>query len=473
MPFEIDPGGDPFAPGDPAHGICIAFDDDAMEPTPTWTRLDDPLGYRLADGFQIHRGRESELDITGVGTASVSFRDTEGLLDPMNPTGPFYGKLVPRRQACIALFHPITAVWHPIFTGFTKEQNNSLDMWTADRGLDRPMMVFEDAFGYLANILLTRGVHGDPTSVGEFTDIYYHGIPSNLRGVAQAFCHVDDRINQILDDAGWPATRRDIFSGNVSVQGVVYERGDQILSALWDAADAELPTVANIFPTRFGDIAFRGRFSRFFPENPGYGIAHWFVGGEAQALADPDVVPMAGPVFPRTSEDDIMNSYIALPAGPITEAQAAANLVEDATSITLYGYRHESADNLLTSAGHTDATPTTAMEECLKFGQYRVGNYKDPQTRISTLKLIGRGEESINAQALWDMICQVEIGDLVSVETTHAGGGGFDEDFFVEGISYEAHPMRDDMLEITCELNVSPRSFYNDNVFGSIDLGES
>jgi hypothetical protein len=66
-------------------------------------------------------------------------------------------------------------------------------------------------------------------------------------------------------------------------------------------------------------------------------------------------------------------------------------------------------------------------------------------------------------------MCGVEIGDLVSLQTDHAGGGGFNEDFYVEGIRYNASPARRDMHDITLELEVSPRSFFNYNPFGSFD----
>jgi hypothetical protein len=75
-----------------------------------------------------------------------------------------------------------------------------------------------------------------------------------------------------------------------------------------------------------------------------------------------------------------------------------------------------------------------------------------------------------NAGALWGLMCGVELGDLISLETTHPGGGGFDEDFYVEGIHYDADVQGGAAFtNVTLELDVSPRSFFDNNTFGDFD----
>ncbi len=66
------------------------------------------------------------------------------------------------------------------------------------------------------------------------------------------------------------------------------------------------------------------------------------------------------------------------------------------------------------------------------------------------------------------MICGVEIGDVVHLNTTHPHGGGFDEDFYVEGIHYDAVPMNDRYPEVTLTLDLSPRAYYGAGLFSDV-----
>ncbi len=99
-----------------------------------------------------------------------------------------------------------------------------------------------------------------------------------------------------------------------------------------------------------------------------------------------------------------------------------------------------------------------------------MGNYKDPRTRVSSISFRPRGVDDPNANALWDLMTGVEIGDRVQLTTQHVGGGGFTgEYFFVEGIRYEARGMTALYPDITCELEVSPAAYYDYNPFGTVD----
>ncbi len=121
------------------------------------------------------------------------------------------------------------------------------------------------------------------------------------------------------------------------------------------------------------------------------------------------------------------------------------------------------------SAGHTNATPTNMLEEAKKQGEYIVGNYAQPKTVVSVIQFRTRSPEDVTGPALWEIITEVEIGDRVQLETTHVGGGGFSEYFFVQGIRYEARGMTDDYPDVTCELEVIPASYYDYNPFGTVD----
>lgn len=488
MPFVPDTGGDAFGAGDPPHGVCFAPNDDTLEEEPTWTRLDDPAGYRMATGWTITRGRANELDKTVTGVATVEFVDTEGVLDPKNNLGPFVSNLESRKQAAIALRNPVTDDWHTLFRGFVGSMENELEMFSTTHGIDRPVWGLVDAFDIFSRVVLTPGSHGYTvaTSITDFADVYYQGKPSNLPGEPDVFVHVDQRIVKLLDDAGWPGTGstgrpgdvaaplRNIFSGNVQVQGVVYARQDSMMAALYDAADAEFPGIANIYVSKDGVVTFHGRYARFYPSRPGYGINHWYVGTLAAAAGDPDIVPLTGPLRYFSSANDIYNSSVALPYG-VESSDPGVVVASDTASINKFGFSSLNFENLLTYAGHDDDGNTVdAVEECNKFAEYYVGNYKLQRQRIGTLRFRSRGADVVGAAALWDMMCRVELGDVITLNTTHLGeDSGFATTWYVEQIRYTASPAQADMHEILLELEVSPSAFYSSNPFGTLDMGES
>ncbi len=471
-------------------GIVWAPDDAALEVNPAWVRLDaEP--YRLATSYQIVRGRSSETDKVTTGTATVAFRDTHGMLDPTNPSSPFWDsdnnitKLDPMTQAAIALKNPVTDEWHTLFRGFVAENGHDLDMFTQEQGFDVVTWSLVDAFDLFANVILTHGTHGNTPSLATFPNIYYQGTPSNLPGEPDVFVHVDQRIMKLLDDAGWPGTGetidvdnlRNIFSGNVSVQGTVYSRKDSLLSALFDACDAEFPGIGNFYMSKDGVATFHGRFARFFPDRPGYNINHWYVGNEQEAALDPTIVPHTNPLTFHRSKDDIINASYALPQG-VDETDGGVVHASDTDSQDAYGYRSDNFDGLIVSAGHglpgDDNAPTTAVQEANKFAAYYVGNYSTPQDRVGTLRFVSRSLDAIGATALWDLLTRVELGDVITLTSAHAGGGGFDADFFVEQIRYTVSPgQSDDIPNLVLELEVSPATFFSYNPFGSHDSGDS
>lgn len=466
-------------------GLSVAFMDEWNEPDPLWVRLDDPAtdsAWRLrVNQVTVDRGTDSETDTTKTGTLAASCHDPYGMLDPTNHTGPFWDSLHgetflnPNLQVAFARHNPVDGTWSTRFRGFVKAFRHTLDT----SGFAQVTLEAVDAFEMFADLRMTPGDQGDTPPDDSEGDIYFEG--GSTTPAEDVFKHVDQRIVQALDDVGWPGAGvfrdptvlRDIFSGNVTVQAEVYERDGQIVEVMTDAADAEFPDVSRLFVSREGVISFRGRFARFFPENPGYGIGNWELGGAAQAEADSDVVMISDLTF-RRSKEDIINVALALPKG-ISDANVPAQQVEDTTSIAKYGRRPWITDNLLTWEGHDeDGDPVTAADETKKFATFKVDNFKDPKTRVEQITVKWRHPDSFSGPAAWQFLQEVELGDLIHLETTHQGGGGFDEDFFVEAIMETDTPGPDaDTHVVVTQLNVSPRSFYSENPFGEFDLGNS
>jgi hypothetical protein len=436
-------------------GFCVAWDAATMDESPVWTRLDDPAGPYVSQGFEVDRGRAYELDRTGTGTAVETRMDTTGQFDPTNTTGGFYGKLLPLKQAAYGLYNPVAATWTTIWRGFVSEWAYEPDATQRNVSVSVSMV---DGFGVLSALEMVPSVGGSPqfgdaVPAASTGNVYYPADPNTNA--------VQTRMNAALDDAGWASGLRNLFTGNVKLQETVYPPRQQVLSVLEDAADSEFPTVSNLFMTKTGKVAFRGRLARFLPTDPSYGIQSWSCGDTAAVTANPTtVVPVLMPVRFYTDDEHIYTEAIATPQN-VVDADIAAQTVTSVAGVAAYGRRTWSAENLATAGG----AGTTALVETKKFATYVRDNYATARTRVGQLTFKAFTSSGASAAATWAFVCGVEIGDLLHLKTTHTGGGGFDTDFFVEGLHYVIEPLNATHHGVTLTVDVSPRSYYNTSPF--------
>ncbi len=451
-------------------GINFAPDDPALSDIePTWTRLDLPgeQSWRVTD-LHIERGRTNEQDEVDTGSATVTIIDRDGSFDPTCHTSPFWDviddvtKVDPMRQAAIALPNPVTGGYGTIFRGFVSEVLG--DMYQTAR-LQTVTLDLVDGLGLLLAHRMAPSVHGD-AAPGESTgDLFFQ----QTSGIDQ----VAERINKALDDVGWPSTRRRLFTGNVQIQATVYDRFEPMIRVVQEAAMAEFPGVGVVFDSKDGLITFHGRNARFDPalfsspddasRSGGNSICFWNLGSKDVALADPSVC-MINQLSWRRSSKDIINACFALPKGvAITDVPGA--LEKDDTSITNYGWRQVSFEDLLVEQGD-EAVPNTAVAECMLFAKYYVQNYATPKTRVTKINVRGRHPRHPCAPAIWAFLCGVDLSDVVHLDTTHWGGdGGFHEDYFVEKLTYDATPLHGNWWDVSLDVELSPASFYDHNPF--------
>lgn len=412
--------------------------------------------------YSIDRGRSYELDQNSPGTAQITLADTTGELDPTSGLYPFH----PMTPAAIALRNPVLGTDHTIFRGHVQRlhydlyQTEHFATVTVDLvdGLDR---------------LEKMEMYGGQGGTSEWGDFPVTGLDADISfypdNQSSACGH---RINKILDQAGWPAGLREVFSGNVSLQAGLYSFRTSALTALQDTADAEFPGVGNLYVqgngANAGKLTFHGRLARFNPGDAQYHIAQWRCGDIAAVAGD----STRSLIFSLEYEQDaekVINSALATPQN-IPEANVNALRVENAASIATYGTRGVSFENLLTAGdpdvglgyGYTAAADAATQ----KFASYYVDNMAQPITRITRLTWKTVSPTSSYAAAIWRLMCNVEISDLINVRTTHHGGaGGFNDDYFVEGIHYNVDPLAADYMAVEMTLDVSPRSWYTTSPF--------
>src|SRR5262245_19480177 len=289
-----------------------------MQADPVWTRIDTLSGCRVR-GWTVDRGRPTEFDKTGTGTAVVRIVDRQGLFDPTNGSSPYTGKIVPGKQAAVALQNPVNSTWHTLFRGF-------VESWTYQLGRRRQHMELElqlvDGFAILARAELQVGVDGTLPPFSEFPPAQQTALNELAAGnvlYGETTGTLSDRIQAILGDAGWPALLAeptvDIFTGNVNVCPKAYGPGTSALDALFDCADAEFPGVANLWiaaGSRAGHLTFHGRQARFRPLVAQYGIKRYTVGDPSAWTTDSSVVPVAELEW-SNGQDNLYNACSATP----------------------------------------------------------------------------------------------------------------------------------------------------------------
>jgi hypothetical protein len=120
--------------------VEIAFDDGPYVASPTWTNVTSYVREMSTD-----RGRSDDWG-SFEGSAEVVLSNLDRRFDPFNASGPYYGKLTPRRQIRItATFGGTT---YPVFRGYV---NGWPPVWT-DAGYDSTVTLScMDALGFLAS----------------------------------------------------------------------------------------------------------------------------------------------------------------------------------------------------------------------------------------------------------------------------------------------------------------------------------
>jgi hypothetical protein len=98
----------------PTLKVEIAFDDDPLTVSPTWT---DVTAYvRDNPGVRISRGRPTELDTFTAGQCSFTLDNRDGEFSPLNSGSTYNGKLLPGKQVRVTATYSSTD--YRLFRGF-------------------------------------------------------------------------------------------------------------------------------------------------------------------------------------------------------------------------------------------------------------------------------------------------------------------------------------------------------------------
>src|SRR4051812_30415147 len=433
----------------PQARFSLAFGSATLDAYPNWTAIDDYPN--LVTSYSIDRGRDYELDQFDTGTATVQILDPEGILDPTNPEGPFYGLIRPLLRAAICRRNPVTNTWRARYSGWVDEYSYEID---PSQLVNRLTITLVDLFELCSSAELQPGAWGTNTDHG---NIEYPSAPADVR------------IRSVLRELRVPDRLSSLLYSPTIVQKTIYSPGESALTAIQEGADAEFPGVGNVFVDRIGRMCFHGRRGRFDPEgvsadagDVAWNYHEWNVGdGEAVNFSPADTAQVRALTYSR-GLSKIINSAVATPQGA-SDSEIQNQRVTDTQSIGIYGIRAWSATNLLTRIGDRDeAHYANALTETRRFARFFLHNYKQPRRRINEITFRSVEPEDPRAAANWELLCLVDVGDTVTVTVANPGGGGFSaEQYFVEGVHEEAKAGTPEYDDVTITLDLSPRSYYS------------
>lgn len=456
---------------DPAGRFSVGFDDVSLAWDVAWTHLDQEHP-NLITSYQIDRGRQFELDRTDGGRASVEVIDADGILDPTNPAGPYYGKLEPLLPARLGRRNPVTGEWFDRFRGFIEEFDYTID---PNQRVGRLTLSLIDIYEILASIDMQLGpedppAFGDPPPAAHAGNLFFAGAPSSPEIKMQQRIEELLGVNGVGLDERWSV----VFSGNVYLWATVYSPGESVMTVIQEAADAEFPGVSNVYPDRHGRLCVHGRLAKFDPEGVEAGVADssiWdfreFTVGDAEAVAAaPAITAQIRRFAYNRGLSKIINDASAWPWRPeaqeLSPAQLAGQTIRDSPSILQRGFRSWTAQNLLTYKT-VPPNPVDDLTETKRFARYYVDNYRQPRDRVTEIAFRSMRPGAPGAEATWNLLSRVDIADSATL-TMHGplgGEGVFDgERFFVEGIHEEARPLNADYDDVTVSLDLSPRAYY-------------
>lgn len=424
--------------------VLIDVGGNPLAATPTWARFDNLSDCRCS-GFEISTGRQSEFDRTETGTATVHFNDRAQVLNDPDLVG---------SPIQLQVQDPTTGTWEEQYRGTIDDVTFDVN---PNAFVSTTQLLCKDMFDYLAQVEMLVGVFGAALTGDQAGVVLYEDQ------------RVDERIEDILTNAGIPDPMSIVFTGNVNVWDTFYDSGDSCLVALRDAADAEFPGIANLYIDRFGRICFHGRFARFDPDTvaasaAGWDFQRWAAATRGDVTTGQAQIRRFSYNRPRSR---IVNAAIAWPRYDATgavfaEADKAAQVRTDPTSITRYGYRAMSPMGDLIIADNFN-NANTGADECQLFAEFYVNNYSSPRTNIQTVTFMSVPPEHAVATETWELLLQADISDIVALTVDEAGISA--EDYYIEGFQKTVRVLNPDYDYVETTPNLTPFAYYTDNVF--------
>lgn len=456
----------------PTGRVNLALGAGRLAWSPTWTRVDSI--DNLVSGFDISRGKQTEVDSTDTSTATVYVNDRGGYFDPANGGSAFAGYL--GKQIVLGVRDPVTSAWVQQFRGWVDSADFVVNPATRNGVsiVSNVQLHCVDIFGLLSRLQMDvsevagNRVFGNNVPPGNEGVVFYE---DSDPGDGSGF---DNRIIQILDDCGLTTDWYVVFTGNVDLLEGLYDVGDSPMIALEQAVSAEMPGLAMHCSDKQGRYCARGRRHRFEPDavaadagSATWNFRRWKAGDGAAILLDGARAQIRPPLGWTLAEEKIRNVGYAYPKLTQVAGKWVAfpdklkpGQVYAVGGVNPVDRRVWSAENLLVKAGTT--TGLTGAAEAKLYGQFWATVLAQPRTRVDAVTLKSLNPTDPRAAATWGLMLGAEISDVLDLRHGVAGGVGISEEFYVEGSQMQVRNLGPAFDSVTVTLNLSPAAYYAD-----------
>ena len=397
----------------PQLAVIFAFDQDAGGTTDFFTLDDSVAGvldntqYTLGGDFSlvdvtqyvrsvsVSRGRSRLIDRVQSGSSSIALDNRQRLFDPTAGTAisPYADQILPRKNVTVKIND------EPVFTGLVDDWN-----------LDYP-------------------VNGDYVTTAKCADGFLQLAQVSVGTATRSAELSGTRIGAILTEAEWPAAKRDIDAGQVSLQADTPSNNTNVVAYLQTVADTEFGA---FYLSRDGLATFQDRLS-------------------IQDFTAP--VVLGGTGIPISSVEIDYGTEQLYNRVELTRDNGGTAIATDATSQTTYGINELTRSNLL----FDDDT------ELQELADYLLTQYKEPVFRINkvTVFLDSLTEEQ---QAT---VAALDITTPVQVTWTPTVGSAVSQYAVVDRLDYNLTPTRS---KVVLSMSESQASFILDSAtFGILD----
>lgn len=326
--------------------------------------------------INIRRGRDLSQDKFNSGTCQIRVLDLNGDWNPQNVTSPYYGLLQPLRKLQITATH--NSVTYNLFAGYTLSYD-----YTYPRG---------EELGYVT------------ITANDALSLFNKSAISTVTG-ATAGETTGTRIGKILDEIGFPASQRDIDTGQSTVQA---DPGT-VRSVLQALQTVEFTEFGALYISAAGDVIFRDRSDT------------------ATSIAGTPTV------FNQTTGINYANLKFAFDdklifnVAQFTRTGGSTQTVSDQTSIDIYFPHTITVDGLLNQSD----------SEVLSLAQAYVASRKSTDIRIDAMSL---DLTTPNYTAGIAAALGLDFFDPVTITNEQPGGSTLTKNLQIFGVQHQITP---------------------------------
>ena len=358
------------------------------------------------DYIQTNRGRNALADQFQTGTLTLRIVDQNGDFNPTNPSGPYYTLLTPMKKVQITATYGANT--YSIFSGFITSYVNT-----------QPKDATEVAYTTISAI--------DAFRLAQNAQI------STVTG-ATAGDLSGTRVNQILDQIGWPATMRDIDAGLTTLQA---DPGTPrtSLTALQTVTDSEYGA---FYVDTNGEFVFQDR-----------SVTAGSIGGTVTTFNDD------GTGIPYANANWKLDDTLIFNSAQVSRSGGSPQTAINQPSIDKYFIHSYNLQDLLMQ---TDAV-------ALDYAQAYVASRAETEVRCDGIEL-DLYTPNYNAGILAAL--ELDFFDPIQVVTTQPGGSTLDRTLQIFGVSNTITPNSFKVFFTTLE-PVIDALILNNNIYGTLD----